>query len=88
LAFISGIIMTMHNPDRIERLILDLLTDREMRPLALLVALRKSVSGPVPFKGDLGRAVDAALRRLVASHAIVDTGGVFSLWPQAELRQV
>ena len=70
------------NPDRIERLILDLLAAREMRPLALLVALRKSVSTPVPFKGDLSRAVNAALRRLIASHAIVDSGGVFSLWSQ------
>ena len=74
----------MHNPDRLERLILDLLADREMRPLAMLVALRKSVSSPVPFKGDLGRAVTAALRRLIASRAIVDNGGVFSLWPQHE----
>ena len=74
--------MTISSPDRIERLILDQLSRREMRLLALLVSLRKALNG-TPFKGDLGRAVNAALRRLIASGTVQDTGGVFSLWSQS-----
>jgi hypothetical protein len=73
--------MTITSPDRIERLILDQLSRREMRLLALLVSLRRALNGTTPFKGDLGRAVNAALRRLIASGTVQDTGGVFSLWP-------
>ena len=54
-----------------------------MRLLALLVSLRRALNGTTPFKGDLGRAVNAALRRLIASGTVQDTGGVFSLWPQS-----
>jgi hypothetical protein len=75
--------MTMQTTDRIERLILEQLAGREMRLLALLVSLRRALNGTAPFKGDLGRAVNAALRRLIASRSIVDTGGVFSLWRHA-----
>lgn len=74
--------MQTHTPDRIERLILEQLAHHEMRPLALLVSVRKGLGGPIPFKGDLGRTVNLALRRLIASGAVVDTGGVFSLWPR------
>ena len=77
--------MTITSPDRIERLILDQLSRRPKRCvlLALLVSLRRALNGTTPFKGDLGRAVNAALRRLIASGTVQDTGGVFSLWPQS-----
>ena len=75
--------MMISSPDRIERLILDQLSRREMRLLALLVSLRKALNGTPPFKGDLGRAVNAALRRLIASRTVLDTEGVFSLGPQS-----
>jgi hypothetical protein len=74
--------MTTQPTDRIERLILEQLAGREMRLLSLLVSLRRALHGAAPFKGDLGRAVNAALRRLIASGTVMDTGGVFALWPQ------
>jgi hypothetical protein len=72
----------MATPERIDSVILNQLEHGEMRLLALLVSVRKSLSGPTPFKGDLGKAVNGALRRLVASRAISDTGGVYSIMPR------
>jgi len=76
--------MTITSSKRIEGLILEQLSQHEMRVLTLLVAVRKSLSGPAPFKGDLSDAVASALRRLVASRSIIETGGVFSLWPNPQ----
>ena len=75
----------MHTPDRIELLILEHLGRHESRLLTLLVSLRRKLSTAAPFKGDLGRAVNVALRRLIASKAVVDTGGVFSLLPTEQV---
>ena len=66
-------------PERISRLILDQLTSGEMGSLVLLVAVRKAMGGSAPFKGDLGAAVKASLRKLVASRTVTETEGVYSI---------
>lgn len=66
-------------PERISRLILDQLNSGDMGSLVLLVAVRKAMAGSAPFKGDLSAAVKASLRKLVASRAVTDTEGVYSL---------
>ena len=72
----------MRTLDRIEKLIVDRLACNEMRLLALLVAVRRAMAGEV-FKGDLPRAVDTALKRLVASRTVIDAEGVYFLAPVA-----
>jgi hypothetical protein len=70
----------MHTqPDRIKRLVLDQLAGGEKRLLVLLVAVRRSLNSTTPFKGDLSEAVGSALRKLVASRTVIETGGVYSL---------
>jgi len=67
----------------IDHLILNQLGRGEMRLLALVVAVRKSLGRTEAVKGDLSTIVKSSLRKLVASNAVVDVEGVFSLRPQA-----
>ena len=69
----------MGTPERIDSVILNQLARGEMRLLILLVSVRKAMGGSVPFKGDLAKAVNTALRRLIASRTVTDTEGVYSL---------
>ena len=71
----------MGTPERIDSVILNQLANGEMRLLALLVSVRTSMGSTTPFKGDLGKAVNGALRRLIASRSISDTGGVYAIMP-------
>jgi hypothetical protein len=64
---------------RITQLILDKLAEGEMRLLVLTVAVRKGLGGTEGIKGDLSKAVQAALRKLVASKMVEDVGGVYVL---------
>jgi hypothetical protein len=64
---------------RINDLILDQLSRREMRVLSLVVAIRKNFGQSEGLKGDLMTSVTSALRKLVASKAVVDEGGVYTL---------
>jgi hypothetical protein len=63
----------------IEHLILTQLSRGEMRLLALVVAVRRSLGRSEAVKGDLSTIVKSSLRKLVASNAIVDVEGVYSL---------
>jgi hypothetical protein len=72
----------MSTLDQIENLIIDRLASGEMRPLNLLVSVRRALGGEV-FKGDLPRSVDVALKRLVATRNVTDNEGVYSLGPIA-----
>lgn len=69
----------MDTPERIDSIILRQLARGEMRLLSLLVSVRRALAGSAPFKGDLSKAVNTALRRLITSRAVTDTGGVYSL---------
>jgi hypothetical protein len=66
--------------DSLTQLILDQLSAGEMRLLALVVGIRKSLRG-VSIKGDLSARVQSVLRTLVASKSVVDDNGVYSLSP-------
>jgi hypothetical protein len=66
----------------ISALILEQLSRGEKRVLSLIVAIRKCLDPSDAFKGDLSVAVNAALRTLVASGAVVDTHGIYSLPPR------
>ena len=68
-----------HVKPSVSQLILDQLAVREMRLLALTVAVRKTMSRTVVFKGDLAETVKAALRKLVLSKAVDSVEGVYSL---------
>ena len=82
---ISCTIAQMRNPpDTLRRLILEQLGNGEMRLLTLLVAIRKTFGPPAHFKGDLSAVVKSALRKLEASHVVVNTDGVYTLCPQAQ----
>jgi len=66
----------------IDRLILDQLERGEMRLLALVVAVRRSLGKSEAVKGDLSTIVKSSLRKLVLSNAVVDVEGVYSLRPR------
>jgi hypothetical protein len=66
----------------IDHLILNQLARGEMRLLALVVAVRRSLGRSEAVKGDLSTIVKSSLRKLVASNAVVDVEGVFSLRPR------
>jgi hypothetical protein len=79
-ARISDTIQAMAIPTvPIENLILQQLAQGEMRLLALVVAVRKSLGRSEAVKGDLSTIVKSSLRKLVASNAVVDMEGVFAL---------
>ncbi|MGA2583267.1 MAG: hypothetical protein ABSG31_08320 [Tepidisphaeraceae bacterium] len=64
---------------RITRLILDELGHGEKRLLTLTVAVRKGLHRSEGIKGDLSAAVEASLRKLVASKRVEDVGGTYVL---------
>ena len=55
----------------ISQLIVDQLAHGEMRMLVLVVALRKTLGASAHIKGDLSSIVVVALRKLIASKALV-----------------
>ena len=64
---------------RITGLILNQLSQGEMRQLALTVAVRKGLDRSEGIKGDLSEAIKSALRKLIASNTVVDVGGIYRL---------
>ena len=69
----------MANPTQIRSLIVDQLAVREMGILSLVVAIRRTLSRSENVKGDLSAIVKSALKTLVASKAVVDDDGRYSL---------
>ena len=67
---------------QIQSLIVDQLARREMEVLSLDVAVRRTLGDLESPKGDLAAMVKSALRTLVASKAIVDHDGRYSLAPR------
>jgi hypothetical protein len=63
----------------IGQLILQQLGLGEKRLLSLVVAVRKALGLSHPLRGDLTEMVKSALRKLVASQAVVDDDGTYSL---------
>jgi len=63
----------------IVQLILRQLGSGEKRLLSLVVCVRKGLSLSHPLRGDLTEMVRSALRKLVASQAVVDDEGTYSL---------
>jgi hypothetical protein len=70
----------MAHPVEINSLILAQLAGGEKGLLRLVVSVRKSLGGFE--KGDLSKTVELALRKLVASNAVVDADGIYSLKPR------
>lgn len=64
---------------QIQSLIVDQLARGEMEFLALVVAVRRRLGSLESPKGDLTTVVKCALRTLVASKAVVDHDGRYSL---------
>ena len=69
----------MAHSTEIESLIVRQLAEREMGILSLVVAVRRTSYGSKGLKGDLTTMVKSALKTLVASEAVVDDDGMFSL---------
>jgi hypothetical protein len=69
----------MASPAEIQSLIVDQLAAREMEILSLVVAVRRTLNRSGSTKGDLSAMVKSALKKLVASNAIVETDGRYSL---------
>jgi hypothetical protein len=69
----------MARPIQISSLILDQLAGGEKGLLRLVVAIRRNLGGFE--KGDLPAIVKSALHKLVASAAVVDVDGMYSLSP-------
>jgi hypothetical protein len=67
--------------NRISQLILEQLAGGEKRVLSLVVSICKVLRRSEAVKGNLSTTVKSALRTLVASRAIVDVDGVYSLSP-------
>ncbi|HSV14478.1 MAG TPA: hypothetical protein VLI90_09470 [Tepidisphaeraceae bacterium] len=70
--------MSLSRP-RLTQLILDQLGQREMRLLALVVAIRKNLDRSEAVKGDLSEIVKSVLRKLVAAEQVVDIEGTYAL---------
>jgi hypothetical protein len=67
---------------RVAPLILDELARGERRLLSLVVAVGKVLERSDRLKGNLTTTIKSALRSLVASKAIVDSDGMYSLAPR------
>jgi hypothetical protein len=67
----------MTNSAQINFLILNQLAASEMRLLSIIVGVRKNLDRCE--KGDLPTIVKRALQKLVASEAVVDADGLYSL---------
>jgi len=63
----------------ISQLIVRQLGGGEKRLLSLVVSVHKGLSLSHPLRGDLTDMVKFALRKLVASQAVVDDDGTYSL---------
>lgn len=63
----------------ITSLILEQLAAGEMGVLRLVVAVRTALGHSERIKGDLSESVKSSLRKLVASKAVVDDDGIYSL---------
>jgi hypothetical protein len=80
---ISGMITAMPiSTVRVSQMILDQLANGEKRVLSLVVSIRKAMDPSEVGKGDLSAMVKSALRSLVASRAVVDVDGMYSLSPR------
>lgn len=66
----------------IPKLVLSQLAQREMRFLALTVAVRRTLGPGYAVKGDLAGVIKTSLRQLVSSNAILDSDGVFTVAPR------
>jgi hypothetical protein len=76
----------MAHPIEIKSVILTQLAGGEKGLLRLVVAVRKNLGGFE--KGDLSEIVKSALNKLVASDAVVDVDGIYSLpHPQRRVGQ-
>ena len=71
----------MANSMQISSLIVKQLALGEKRILGLVVGVRTALGISERVKGDLTEVIRAALRKLVASKAVVDTEGSYSLPP-------
>jgi len=71
----------MADSTQISSLIVDQLARGEKGMLSLIVAVRKALGRSEKIKGDLSQMVKSALRQLVASQAVVDVDGLYSLSP-------
>jgi hypothetical protein len=69
----------MSTSTRIQSMVVDQLAHREMELLTLVVAVRRALGQRDLPKGDLGGIVRSALKTLVASNAVVDHDGRYSL---------
>jgi hypothetical protein len=69
------------SPAQIQSLIVDLLAEREMGVLSLVVAVRRTLGRSEKLKGDLTAIVKSALKALVTSNAVIDDDGRYSLSP-------
>ena len=67
---------------QIQSLIVDQLARGVMEVLSLVVAVRRTLGGLESPKGDLAAIVKSALRTLVASKAVVEHDGRYSLSPR------
>jgi hypothetical protein len=71
----------MASPVEITSIIVEQLAEGEMGVLRLVVAVRTALGRSGKIKGDLPKIVKSALRKLVASQAIIDADGMYSLSP-------
>ena len=69
----------MASPIQIRSLIVDQLAGGEKGVLRLVVAVRSALGRSEKIKGDLSETVNVALRKLVASHVVVEVDGMYSL---------
>ena len=65
---------------RLTQLILELLELREMRVLALVVAVRHRLDRTEGIKGDLVDTVSSLLQKMVASNELAEVGGTYTVW--------
>jgi hypothetical protein len=75
-------ISPMASPDQISLLIVNELAAGEKGVLSLVVAVRRTLGMSGALKGDLSQMVKSSLRKLVASRAVVDDDGRYSLSPR------
>ena len=65
---------------RLTQLILELLELREMRVLALVVAVRHRLDRNEGIKRDLVETVSSLLQKMVASNELAEVGGTYTVW--------
>jgi hypothetical protein len=65
--------------DQISSLVLEELSNGERRLLALVVAVRKSLSRTQVFRGDLASVVKLSVRKFIASGMVHEVDGLYTL---------